>query len=356
MIKMRPKKSGFILLVLLGAMGFTLPVWAQDMIDVSDANRIALGIQTETLQSATKIEFTKATGRVVAPIGQSQFISSPFDGVLMKPLVVAGMEVKKGQNIALIQSADYAAIQTERAQAKLMAEHTEELAKRAVDLGDLGLRSVAEVDEAKHEAQASLISLRAIETRLNRVRSVGRSGQFYLTATDNGIITHVHAASGTPVSIADPITTLFSGKTYWARVPVPSANINSVDIGTAISLQNTDLTGSVIAIDPEVDGVSQTVDVTIELPAELSWRLGGLVTATFLAPPPSGAVAVPSRAIVRMSGQTYVFHEVDGGFQTVPVKVLSQSYQTSFVSGNLSETDTIAVSGLAALKNVAEGG
>jgi len=221
MIKMRPKKSGFFLLALLGAMGFTLPVWAQDMIDVSDANRIALGIQTERLQSATKIELTKATGRAVAPIGQSQFISSPFDGVLMKPLVVAGI--------------------------------------------------------------------------------------FYLTATDNGIITHVHAASGTALSIADPVTTLFSGETYWASIPVPSANINSIEIGTAISFQNTDLTGSVIAIDPEVDGVSQTVDVTIELPAGLSWRLGGLVTATFLAPPPSGAVAVPSRAIVRMSGQTYVF-------------------------------------------------
>ena len=88
MIKMCLKKSGFILLAWLGVMGFTLPVSVQDMIDASDANRIALGIQTERLPSAKKIEFTKATGRVVAPIGQSQFITSPFEGVLMKELLL----------------------------------------------------------------------------------------------------------------------------------------------------------------------------------------------------------------------------------------------------------------------------
>lgn len=335
---------------------FAVPSWAQDLIDVSDANRIALGIQTERLQSASNVESVKATGRVISPIGEIQSISSPFEGVLSEPLVVAGMEVKSGQNIARIYSAEYAAGLVEREQAKLMAEHNAELAKRALELGDIGLRSVAEVDEAKHEAQSSLITLRAIEKRLSRVLPAAGSGQFYVKAKDKGIITHVHAAAGASLAKSSPIASLFSGDAYWASVPVPEANIDLIHIGSSIAFENTGLSGTVIAIDPEVDGVSRTVDVTIQLPEEQSWRLGGLVTATFLTPPPTESVAVPSRAIVRLSGQTYVFQETDKGFKTVPVIVLSQTYQTSFVSGNLSEGDNIAVSGLAALKNVVEGG
>lgn len=333
-----------------------VPSWAQELINVSDANRIALGIQTERLRSASSVESIKATGRVISPIGQSRSISSPFEGVLIESLVVAGMEVKRGQNIAHIYSADYAAGLVEREQARLMAEHNAELAERAVELGDIGLRSIAEVDEAKHEARSSLISLSAIEKRLGRVQPAAGAGQFYIRASEKGIVTHVHATAGASLAKSSPVVSMFSGDAYWASIPVPEADIDLIHIGSLIAFQNTDLNGTVIAIDPEVDGVSRTVDVTILLPDETSWRLGGLVTATFLTPPPTRSVAVPSRAIVRVSGQTYVFQEFEGGFKTVPVNILSQSYHTSFISGNLSEGDIIAVSGLAALKNVVEAG
>jgi RND family efflux transporter MFP subunit len=329
---------------------------AQDMIEVSNANRVAIGVETETLTAASNVDLITATGMVTAPINQMQTLSSPFEGVLIEPLIVAGMDIKKGQNIAFIYSADYAALKVDRAQAALMAEHNAGLAKRAIELADIGLRSVEEVDEAEHEAQSSLIALRALDKRLNRVRPAAESGEFYILAGKDGTVTHVNAAAGDSLAMSEPLATIFSGETYWASVPVPEANIDLVEIGTDVSVQNTNMTGTVIAIDPEVNGVSRTLNVTVELPGDYRWRLGGLVTATFLTPSPTNSVPVPTRAIVRMSGQTYVFRETDGGFTTVPVIVISQSSHTSFVSGRLSAGDHVAVSGLAALKNVAEGG
>lgn len=337
-------------------MSFAVPVFAQDMIEVSSANRVAIGVKTERLKSASTVELVRATGLVIAPINQKQSISSPFEGVLIKPLIVAGMEVKKGQNLALLYSADYAATKVERQQADLMAEHNAGLAKRAAELGEIGLRSVEEVDEAEHEAQSSLISLVAMDKRLSRVRSAGGSGQFYVMADHAGTVTHVHAEAGASLANSQPFATIFSGDTFWANVPVPEANIDLISIGTDVSLLNSDMIGTVIAIDPEVDGLSRTVNVTLKLPDEHRWRLGSLVTAKFLTPRPPNSVAVPTRAIVRMSGQTYIFQEVDGGFETVPVSILSQSDQTSFVTGRISEGNQVAVSGLAALKNVVEGG
>lgn len=336
--------------------GYTLQASAQDKIDVSNANRVAIGIKTQMLKSASSVELIKATGTITAPINQKQAVSSPFEGVLIEPLIVAGMDIKKGQNLALLYSPDYAANKVEREQAQLMVEHNTGLAKRAAELGEIGLRSVEEVDEAEHEAQSSLISLRAIDKRLNRVRPGARPGQFYIVANKDGTVTHVNATAGASLAKSEPFATVFSGKTYWASIPVPEANIDSIDIGTRVSIKNTNMTGTVIAIDPEVDGISRTVSVTIELPRDHHWRLGGLVTVTFITRPPTDSVPVPMRAVVRISGQTHVFQETEGGFKIVPVTVMSQSGQTSFVSGGLSSGDYIAVSGLAALKNVAEGG
>jgi len=335
---------------------FSLPALAQDTIDVSSDNRVALGIKTVELKSASSLEHVKATGRIVAPINRKLSVSSPYEGILLEPLVVPGMSVKKGQRLALIYSSDFAALKVERQQALLMVDHNTELAERAVELGEIGLRSVEEVDEANHEARSSKITLSALDKRLNQVRSASGLGRFHIIASANGIVTHLNAQAGDPLAKGAPVATLFSGNSYWANIAVPEDNIDVITIGTVASLNNTDMTGTVIAIDPETDGVSRTVSVTIELPADYNWRLGGLVTASFLTSPPTQSVPVPTRAIVRMSGETFVFQDLESGFKPVPVTILSQTEQTSFVSGEVTEGDHLAVSGLAALKNVAEGG
>ena len=336
--------------------GSNISVLAQDTIDVSSDNRVALGIKTVGIKSASKLEHVKATGRVAAPINRKLSVSSPFEGVLLEPLVVAGMSVKKGQKLALIYSSNFAALKVEREQAQLMVNHNTELAERAGELGEIGLRSIEEVDEANHEAESSKITLSALDKRLNQVRAAAGMGRFYIVASADGIVTHTNAEAGDPLAKGAPVATVFIGDSYWANIAVPEDSIDVIAIGSVALLNNTDMTGRVIAIDPETDGVSRTVSVTVELPSEKSWRLGGLVTASFLSSPPIQSVPVPTRAIVRMSGETFIFQELENGFKPVPVTILSQTEQMSFVLGEIAEGDHLAISGLAALKNVAEGG
>ena len=72
-------------------------------------------------------------------------------------------------------------------------------------------------------------------------------------------------------------------------------------------------------------------------------------------PSQSAALIVPSRALVRIGGTDCVFVESDSGFRRVEVNVLARSRDEIVLRGDLKTGDQVAIAGLAALKNLAEG-
>ena len=87
----------------------------------------------------------------------------------------------------------------------------------------------------------------------------------------------------------------------------------------------------------------------------MPWRLGQLVDLSLETAGQSAALVVPARAIVRMGGVDCVFVEADSGFRRVEVETLARSRDEIVLRGDLAPGDQVAVSGLAALKNLAEG-
>ena len=114
--------------------------------------------------------------------------------------------------------------------------------------------------------------------------------------------------------------------------------------------------GRVIAVDPEIDPVSRSIEILVELPEDVSWRIGQLVTATFSTRISGDALTVPTGSIQRMGNELFVFVAAENGFRTVPVAIQMQSRDLAVISGDLSVGDLVAMSGLAALKNIVEGG
>ncbi|MBD3771186.1 MAG: efflux transporter periplasmic adaptor subunit, partial [Rhodobacterales bacterium] len=99
----------------------------------------------------------------------------------------------------------------------------------------------------------------------------------------------------------------------------------------------------------------QSIRLKIELPTSYSWRLGELVDLSFETQGAGSALVVPARALVRISGDDYVFVDTGDSFRRVPVSVQARSREEVVVQGDLSAGDQVAISGLAALKNLAEG-
>lgn len=328
---------------------------AQTTIEVSPAVRAALGISVISVGESNSFNGATASGTVIAPPGQSHSVTSPFSGVLLQPLVVPGMQVSESQEVALLHSPEYSSAYAELETKRLTAEHDAHLAERAEELRKLGLRSNQETDQAHHEAKAAQLAFEAVNKQLASVVAADGAGRYKLIAPITGIVTHISAEAGTMVDASMPVLTIFSGKEYWAKAQIPERLVDLITVGASISLSNSMTPGEVVAVDPEVDTDSRSIEVLVRLPDDYSWRIGQLTSISFQTAINEGAISIPAKSVVRIDGQEFVFVETDTGFRGVAITTLARSRDQLLVNAELNPEDKVAIAGLAALKNIAEG-
>lgn len=339
--------------ILLGATSNMLA--AQNSIELSAASRTALGIETVRITASDSYTGATTNGVVIAPPDQIVNIVSPFDAIMLQPLVMPGVQVTAGQSMAILQSSDFAAAQADLESLELDAEHMTHLAKRTEELQKLGLKSDEESEEAWHEAKASDLRLRAIKAKLASVTPADSSNQYLLSSNSGGIVAHINAKPSDPVNSTSPVITLFRGQVYWASAQLPERLADTITLGSVVTIVGSAENGVVIAIDPEVDQDSRSLEILVELPQNSTWRLGQLIDLAFNVDVPGDSLFVPARSIVQIDGSSFVFVQNNSGFDVVPVEIVSRGRDIAVILGDLSTESSIAISGLAALKNLLTG-
>lgn len=328
-------------------------------LEVSAATRAALGIKVSEINSPDLFTGITTSALVIPHPKHTRPVMSPFEGVLLRPTVVPGMVVQEGQEVAILQSTEYTAALAELKTKRLAAEHDKHIADRYKELYKIGLRSAQELEEAEHEAEVTRLALVAAQNQLYGVHANAdktSDNSFTLTAPIGGVVSHIDVEAGGMVSITSPLMTVFSGEEYWARAQVPERLVNLLNVGEPVGLSNSEYKGRVIAIDPEINKVTRSIQVLVALPKNETWRLGQQVEIRFETSTTENALSIPAQALIRIQGQELVFIETESGFRTADVIVLARSRDHIVVTSDLALSDKVAVSGLAALKNMVEGG
>lgn len=322
--------------------------------EVSPANQKALGVSTAPVIEEGAIEGARAFGIVIVPPGNGHPVISPIDAVLVESLIVPGMLINAGDPVAILYSPEIETARANLETERLTVQHMDQLAERARELQALGLRSVQEVDEAEHDAKSARLAFSASQNRLGNARLSEGTGRFTVVAPATGTVSDILAKPGEPVDMSQAFLSIFDGERYWLDVSLPIRAAETIVIGSKVALPD-DQQGIVIAINPKVDARLQAVRMMIELPTSQRWHLGELVDLTFETPHTNGALTVPARALVRVAGRDTVFVETDDGFRLAEVTVLSRNRNEIVLHGEFSLENRVAVSGTAALKNLAEG-
>lgn len=349
------QKKLFVIAYVLFAHGLIpAELRAETIIEVSPATRTALGISVLSVRLIDSFEGARGSGVVIAPPGQLNQVISPFNGIMLEPLVMPGMQVSEGQDVALLHSLDYSSADAELETRRLTAEHKKHLAVRAEELRKLGLRSTQEADEAVHEAMAAQLAYDAISQRLALVHRAEGAGRFKLISPVSGVVVHVLMESGERVQTSMPVISIFEGSDYWARVQIPERLHSLVSVGAPAAVSNSATMGKIVSIDPEVDLTTRSVELLVSLPNDYQWRLGQLTDVTFQTAFDESALSIPAKAVFRMGGQEMVFVDTQKGFHAVPITTIVRSRDVFVVAAQLEEGDKVAVSGLAALKNLLE--
>lgn len=194
--------------------------------------------------------------------------------------------------------------------------------------------------------------MRALKAKLAFVVPADSSNQYLLSSISDGIVTHINANPSDPVNSTSPVITLFKGQEFWASAQLPERLADRILVESTVTLVGYAGVGRVIAIDPEVDQDSRSLEVLVTLPQNHNWRIGQLIDLAFNVEIPGDSLFVPTKSIVQIDGSPFVFVENSNGFDVILVEVVSRGRDMAVVLGDFTTGNSIAVSGLAALKNL----
>jgi cobalt-zinc-cadmium efflux system membrane fusion protein len=331
----------------------------------------------------------KLVSHVVAPAQVSfnttamAVVGSPVQGRVAELKVAVGDNVKKGEELLVVESpelgeaqSDYLQKRTGVAAAEAAVEPAESAYDRAKSLYDrsqgIALTKVqkrqVDYSVAKNAALTAQAALKADESRLKLLgmnkEATGRladSGeinpQYIVRAPLAGTVTERLVTLGELVKPdREKLLVVADMTTLWVIADVPEARVAEIKPGAkaSVAVGDQSFDGAVLKIGLSVDPSTRSVAVQIEVKADPALKPGMFAQADI----GTGAgdepvVAVPSSAIQSVDGSTAVFLPVDGQPNTFVRRMVSvgdtASGMVSIVSG-LDAGERIVTSGTFILK------
>jgi HlyD family secretion protein len=276
-------------------------------------------------------------------------IGFKISGTLVKLNVDHGDRVKKGEVLALLDSAEQesraakAAAGVERAKAALLVsrageeraraslKYKEKLDQRREGLAKKGYISVEDADEKRVAVEIAHAEVKLAEGDVAAARAALEDSraqlelekvllsQHTLTAPYDAQIVLRHKELGSVQSANEPLFTIVDTKTLWARVYVDEERAGSLAIGQPAQIRlrsapGKPFAGKVRRIDIESDRVSEErrVYVSFENPPE-EYHLGEQAEAIITVAVLETASAVPGNEIREFDGATGRIWAVEKG-------------------------------------------
>lgn len=352
------------LVLLLAIPALPVYVYAADAITLSAQQQKNLGIQTQVLTQTGGAQ-SGWPARVDVPANNLRMVVAPVAGLVTRLTKSAGDPVRVGESLASLASTELLAEQrglmTTQAQLKLArdkAARDEKLFAEGIIAESRLRQSQAELAQAQAEYSAQRATLRAYGVGEQGVAamSAGKlSTSLGVTAPISGVVLEQLAEVGSRVDMGAPLYKLANLSRLILEIQLPASQANALSLGQAVTVAGSQASGKITAIGAQVGG-AQTVTVRAEVRDPQTQLLPGQqVEARTAAMVKGNVLSVPAQAIAWQGGKAYVFVATPQGFTATPVTVQTQTLQSALVSG-LKGNERIAVSGLAALKSLWQGG
>lgn len=323
----------------------------------------SIGVETLPLSSGGDGARRGLPAQVVIPNARIRVVAAPLAGLVQTMAVAPNDNVKQGQLLARLQSPMLVEAQREFLQAATQAQLAQAGFNRDEQLFKEGIVAEGRYQTAKatHAQAAAALSERRQALRLygmgegaiNALQSgKGMSSTLDIVSPINGVVLEQMASTGQRAEAAAPLYKVANLDRLWLEMQATPAAVVGIAPGAAVSVGAA--SGKVLSVGRHLDAGSQTVMIRAEITqgAE-SLRAGQYVEAQVAAS--SGGDRqwqVPTAALARHQGKTFVFVQVKGGFVATEVKLLGEAPIASTIGGNLRGDERIAVKGIAALKAI----
>lgn len=300
--------------------------------------------------------------QVVIPPVQIEVVAAPLPAMIANVRVAYGETVKKGQVLARLQGPSFLEAQREFAQARAQAMLAVENRRRDEALFADGIIAQSRLSAtiaaerqstALIEEKRQFLRLTGIAEPSATATTAVQAGTTELRAPFDGVILEAAAQPGQRVDVQTPLFKLGRIAPLWLEIQASAAQASGLAPGDTVTIQDCTAPARVVLVAPQMQMSSQSVLIR----AELAKPAGCVKPFQFVqarVAPAKGRLAgvwrLPATAISHHQGRPWVFVAAEGGFRSVPVKVLDEADEASTVAAHLPPDARIAVKGVAAIK------
>lgn len=304
----------------------------------------------------------RLSGHAVVPNAALDQVLAPVEGRIEALLVDPGQNVRAGQALVRIRSAQVLELQRELVTARSRAELAESRAQRDGQLHAEGiiarnrlLESQAAATEAGAALRAQVQMLRLAgfsDTAVQRIKAASDIvPAVTLVAPRAGRVLQVAVTAGQSIALGDPLLRIASLDRLWVEIQATREQAQGIHTGDAVAVAGCPEAGRVIATAALLDAQSQTIAVRAEIPRAATCLVPNQFVEALVSPrAAAGLVAVPEASVVQHGGGSYVFTRTGDGLQPLAVTVERRASGSAWIRGNLAPGAQVASSGLAAIK------
>ncbi|QKV56586.1 MAG: efflux RND transporter periplasmic adaptor subunit [Dechloromonas sp.] len=266
-------------------------------------------------------------GRLVWDEDRTVRIVPQVGGRVQKITVEIGSEVKAGQVLATLNSADFGQAQADAR--KALAD--QQVAKQALSASASCTRPASSPTRTG--------SRRRPKPRAPRPRRIAPAGAWGLGGASDGSYTLRSPLAGIvvernlnpglefrPEQNSDPLFVVTDPTSLWLRIDASEADLAALKAGEKFSLQvkqypNERFAGVIRHVGDFVDPTTRTIRVRGEVPNPDRRLKGGMFATALIELPPTQALLAPSAAVFLIGDQRYVFvEEATGRYILRPVQ------------------------------------
>lgn len=331
--------------------------------EAPEADLPPANLTTTTAHTATLNDTLNVPAHVEANPTQLVHIFPPLSGRIVELKVIAGQEIRKGQTVAMLQSADVAAARSDYEKAKVEADR----ADRARDRGKLLLDHEVLSQAAFLELQATAAAGHAeLERTRQRLRELGfaensTSDIAPITAPISGTVIDVGTANGElqrslDNASANGIATIANLDTVWVVGDVFERDLTllkraeHVDV-TVQAYPGEVFHGVLANVGDVFDPATHTLRARVVLPNPGHRLKPAMFASLQISRPPTSVVLVPQTAVVHDGENTAVYVAVsDGKFNLRQVRVGSNHGADVEILSGLTNGERVVQSGAGFLR------
>lgn len=318
----------------------------------------AAGIRTVSVVEAASDRTLTTTARIVYDAARVAVVNARSPGVVERVIADVGTTVRRGDPLAVIQSAGIGAEQSRTQAARSRAQVAEANHRRAESLRADGIAPERDVLAARQELDAARAELAAAQAALRMVGSPAESnGMYTLRSPLSGVVTRRNVTQGELVAAESALFEVVDPSRMWAEVDVPEQELALVRTGQRATIHvqasgDGEHAGEITYIAPEVDPRTRTANARVPLDnADGVLRAHMFAEARIAVPRSNVAVLVPLDAVQRARTVDLVFVRLSEGlFEARRVRRGAQEGSLVAVTGNLQAGDQVVTEGSFLLK------